>query len=208
MKDRELAKQVAAHRHGRVPRTLRRQQVLAEAQALFVERGYREASMEELARRMGVSKPVVYELAGSKEQLFKDVMEAVSEELTARMTAAVASEQDLGPRLHAGILAFLRFVQEQRAGWTALLSMEAGPGTAEIAALRRAQARLVAAALSDGGPGSVEPERVDVLAHAINGGVETVALWWQAHPQLTAEALAELLGSLYAPGVRALLGSR
>jgi len=204
MKSNKLAKELAAHGHGKVPRALRRQQVLAEAKALFVERGYQSASMDELAKRMGVSKPVVYELAGSKEQLFRDVMEQVSSELTQRMSLAVLAEHGLERRLHAGVLAFLRYVAEERDGWRALLSMESGAGSLEIAAIRRRQAELVAGMLAADGT-ALDPDHVAVLAHAVNGGVETVALWWATKPELTPEALAELLTKLYAPGLMALL---
>ncbi len=204
MKSDELAAEVAAHPHGRVPRELRRRQVLAEAHALFVERGYHAASMGELARRMGISKPVVYELAGSKEELFRDVMAAVAEELAARVAAAVAAESELAGKLHAGILAFLRFVEERRTGWSALLSMEAGPGSAEVAAIRRGQVSLVAAMIADGVAGAAETRVAEALAHAINGAVEAVAVWWAAHPELSAAELAELLTALFAPGLLAL----
>ena len=48
--------------HGRVPRAVRGRQLLELAAELFAERGYGGASMDELARRAGVTKPVVYEL--------------------------------------------------------------------------------------------------------------------------------------------------
>ncbi len=196
---------MAEHAHGRVPRELRRRQVLAEAKGLFVERGYQGASMEELAKRMGVSKPVVYALVGSKEALFRDVMAQVSEELSLRMAEAVAAERSLERRLHAGILAFLRYVAAERRGWKALLSMEAGPGSEEIVAIKRGQAQLVAALLGSG-TGELDARRLEALALAVNGGVETVALWWETQPELTPETLAELLTKLYAPGLVALLG--
>lgn len=62
--------EVEGYARGRVPRDVRERQIVALAEALFLERGYQGASMEELARRAGVSKPIVYDLVGSKEQLF------------------------------------------------------------------------------------------------------------------------------------------
>src|SRR5581483_8070029 len=104
MSDKPLAAELAAHPHGRVPRALRRRQVLAEAHQLFSERGFTGASMDELARRMGVSKPVIYELAGSKEQLYRDVMASVHGELASALAEAAAGEPDLPRKLRAGIL--------------------------------------------------------------------------------------------------------
>lgn len=207
MDTKALAAQVATHTHGRVPRELRRRQVLAEAYDLFVERGYQGASMEELARRVGVTKPVVYALAGSKERLFREVMAGVQEDLAGAVASAVAAEHDLAGRLHAGILAFLRFVHRRRDGWAALMSMESGLGSAEVVTMRRQQVGLVAALIAQSGgrgrPG-VDARTLEVLAQAINGAVELVALWWQAHPELSAEALADLLTGLLSPGLLSL----
>jgi len=208
MNEKALVAQIALHAHGRVPRELRRKQVLAEAHDLFVERGYQAASMDELARRVGVSKPVIYDLAGSKEQLFRDVLASVEAELAAQIASAAAEPADLAGKLHAGILAFLRFAHSRRVGWAALRSVESG-ATSEIAAMRRIQAELVAALIVDGARRDgrhLDHRTAEVLARAINGAVEFVALWWLARPERTAEALAELLTDLLSPGLRSLTG--
>ncbi len=206
MNTKALATQVATHAHGRVPRALRRSQVLAEAHDLFVERGYKGASMDELARRCGVTKPVIYDLVVSKEMLFRELMAGLQAELVACLASAVTGEREIEGRLHAGILGFLRFVHQHRRGWAALLSMESGLGSAEISAIRRQGAMVVAGliAQSTGRGGSKADARtLEAVAQAINGAVEFVALWWQAHPDLSAEALADLLAQLLSPGLAA-----
>lgn len=207
MDTKALTAKVAAHAHGRVPRDLRREQVLAEAAALFIERGYQGASMDELARRVGVTKPLVYDLVGSKEALFREVMASVQQDLTACVASAVAAERELSGRLHAGILAFLRFVHQHRKGWAALLSSGAGPVSAEAVALRREQVGLVAGLIGASlGPAGarLDGRTLEALAQAVNGAVEFVALWWQDQPGLTAEELADLLTKLLSPGLDAL----
>ncbi|MBF6150494.1 TetR/AcrR family transcriptional regulator, partial [Nocardia nova] len=47
--------------------TQRRQQLIEIGRALFAERGYDATSIEEIAQRAQVSKPVVYEHFGGKE---------------------------------------------------------------------------------------------------------------------------------------------
>jgi len=192
-----LADELAAHPRGRVPRALRRRQLLSVAHDVFVERGYQGASMDEIARRMGISKPVVYALAGSKEQLFTEVMASVNAALAEAVAGAVSAEHQSRLKLRAGILAFLRFVEGRREAWVALASLEAGPVSAEIAAMRRRQALLVASLIVAGedpaASGAVDPCTAEALAHAINGAVESVAMWWQDHPSIPAEALADLL---------------
>ena len=48
----------------------RREQLIAIGRSLFAERGFEGTSVEEIAMRAGVSKPVVYEHFGGKEGLY------------------------------------------------------------------------------------------------------------------------------------------
>src|SRR5947209_3887524 len=61
--------------------TERRHQLIDIARSLFAERGYEGTSIEEIALRANVSKPVVYEHFGGKEGLYAVV---VDRELSAR----------------------------------------------------------------------------------------------------------------------------
>ncbi|MGP3953009.1 TetR/AcrR family transcriptional regulator [Streptomyces sp. 7N604] len=54
----------------RMPRAVREQQMLDAAVETFAQRGYRAASMDEIAELAGVSKPLVYLYLNSKEELF------------------------------------------------------------------------------------------------------------------------------------------
>lgn len=204
MNPNDLAEQLAQYRRGKVPAALRRQQILAEAQRLFVERGYHGASMDELARRVGVTKPVVYKLSGSKEQLFRDVMAGVNAELAAAITAAAAPQATLEGKLRAGIGAFLEFVREQRDGWLALLSADTGAASAQVADMRRRQAALVAALLAEGLGDAVDQPLGEVLGFAVNGAVEFAASWWLHHPDVPADVLADLLTRMLARGLLSL----
>src|SRR4051794_37843195 len=120
-----LAAEVARYPHRRVPRELRRRHLLSVAEELFVERGYQLSSMDELARRAGVSKPVVYDLVGSKEQLFHEVMARFADELAETVATAVSAETDPDRRLHAGALAYFHFVDAHRAHYGALFLSDA-----------------------------------------------------------------------------------
>jgi AcrR family transcriptional regulator len=197
---------VGAYAHGRVPRDVRRPQVLALASDLFIERGFAAASMDELAKRAGVSKPVIYDLVGSKEALFGEVCAQEAAALAEAVQSAVAAESDQDRKLYAGALAFFRFAEQRRAAWDALLSADAAPVNAELNAARRFQAASVArmlaeAAESTGAP--LDPTFTDACAHAINGALEALSVWWRDHPAVSAEALATLADNLVSPGLRA-----
>ena len=53
----------------------RRQQLIEIAKSLFAERGFDGTSIEEIAQRAGVSKPIVYEHFGGKEGLYAVVVD-------------------------------------------------------------------------------------------------------------------------------------
>ena len=76
-----IEQELAGHPHRRVPRDLRRRHLLELATELFSERGFEAASMDELAQRAGVSKPVIYDQFGSKEGLVVAVVDAMGIEL-------------------------------------------------------------------------------------------------------------------------------
>ncbi len=198
------AAEVRRYPRGRVPREVRLRHVLTLAEELFVERGYRHASMDELARRADVSKPVVYDLVGSKEQLFGTLMDRWADELATRVSAVVLAEPDPGERLRVGARAFFGFVGEHRGAWWALLSGDDAPVTAAFAAARERQARLVAQLLEQGALDAgdpVDPVVAEALAHAVNGAFEALARWWASHPDVTDVALADLLVGLVGPGL-------
>jgi AcrR family transcriptional regulator len=204
-----LANDVAAYPRGRVPKEVRRRHVVGLASELFTERGYERASMDELARRAGVSKPVVYDLVGSKEELFRDVMTLEAEELARRISQAVASEAVPEERLRAGAVAFFRFVGERKETWASLMAMEAAAVTREVARVRRYHSTVVAGLLAQGAAelgAEFDPLVTDAIAHAINGACEALAMWWQEHPDVEAEVLAGMLTELVRPGLLALSG--
>src|SRR4029079_5186784 len=107
-------------RHGRVPRVVRERQLVELGEQLFAERGFAKASMDELARRAGVTKPVIYELFGSKEGLFRACLEGLALRMAEEIAEAARAEPDPEARLRAGGLAFLRFASENRVAYELL----------------------------------------------------------------------------------------
>src|SRR3546814_17075639 len=71
--------------------TQRRQQLIEIGRALFAERGYEATSIEEIAQRANVSKPVVYEHFGGKEGLYAVVVDREVNLLLAMMRASLTS---------------------------------------------------------------------------------------------------------------------
>jgi AcrR family transcriptional regulator len=74
-----------ATRRRRLSAEQRRASIIAAATEVFAEAGYRRATMAEVARRVGVSEPVVFQNFGSKAAVFA----AAVEDATSRMTATM-----------------------------------------------------------------------------------------------------------------------
>jgi AcrR family transcriptional regulator len=193
---------IADFPHGRVPRPVRERQLADLAEQLFAERGYAGASMDELARRAGVTKPVIYDLFGSKEGLYRACVERSAEHLRNAVFEAAQGEGEMEERLRAGCLAFLRFAVEHRVAWDVLWLAPDGHFAAEAQSIRARQAALVAALLAEEAAPDVDPLQLDAAVSILNGGSEALAGWAFEHPETPLEPLADLFVSLLAPGLR------
>jgi TetR/AcrR family transcriptional regulator, mexJK operon transcriptional repressor len=72
----------------------RRQAILDVAFRTFLEKGYAESSMAEIAARLGGSKTTLYHYFPSKDDLFLAVAEAESQRTTQRLNAFVEPQGD------------------------------------------------------------------------------------------------------------------
>jgi AcrR family transcriptional regulator len=194
------AQQVQGFKHGQVPRPVRERQVLELAEALFAERGYGGASMDELARRAGVTKPVVYELFGSKDGLFGACVDRSIERLAAEIAAAVRAQDQPEARLRAGGLAFIRFAAGNRVAWD-LMSM-GGRFAEQARAVRSSQAELIRGLMAEMAAEGTDPRELEVAAHAVNAAYEGVAHWMWEHPDVSIERIADWIADLLIPGLR------
>ena len=206
MSDRSAAlDELANYRHGRVPRELRERQLLVIAEELFAERGYQRASMDELARRAGVSKPLIYELFSSKDELHRRLFQRAADELASAVATSIVPDGSLEATLHEGALAFFHFIDDHRAAWAMLYADEGGaPHTPHLNEIRARQTRLVAgllAARAEQLGVGLERDRLEAVANALNGAFEWMAHWWRANPEVEPETLAAWLVELVLPGL-------
>ena len=186
-------------RHGRVPRALRERQLVELGEQLFAERGFAKASMDELARRAGVTKPVIYELFGSKEGLFEACLEGLALRLAESIADAARAQTDPEGRLRAGGLAFLKFAADNRVAYELLYEGRFSDAAVRV---RKRQAALILELMREIAPEEVDPRELEVAANAVNSAYEGVAHWMWDHPEMEVEQLADWTVELLLPGLR------
>jgi AcrR family transcriptional regulator len=196
----EAAARIEDFKHGRVPRAVRRRQLVELAERMFAERGYARTSMEELARRAGVTKPVVYELFESKDGLFRVCVERAIEGMAASIVEAFRSEGEPEARLRAGGLAFLRFARDNRVAWD-LMAMQARFAD-QAQTVRRSQAQLIRTLMEEIAPEGTDPRELEAVAYAVNSAYEGAAHWMWEHPDAPVEEVADWIVALLLPGLR------
>jgi AcrR family transcriptional regulator len=97
----------------------RRDQLLDVGRELFAEKGFDAVSVEQIASRAGVSKPVVYEHFGGKEGLYAVLVDREMRSLLDRITSALVGERPRA-KLEQAADAFLSYIEEQPAGFRVL----------------------------------------------------------------------------------------
>lgn len=192
----------------KVARAVREVEILREAGVVFASRGFHATSMDEIAERAGVSKPLVYNYFGSKESLYFAYVERSGGDLLgAIVTIGREASTDPEERLRAGALAFFAFVEERRQGWDVLYSELAAAGAPfrrEVLEVRR-RIVVATAALFEEVAGEGDGDDYTALAHAFVGAGESLANWWLQHPDESKEAMAERLMNVTWEGLRAIL---
>jgi AcrR family transcriptional regulator len=197
----------------RLAREDRMEQTLVAAHALFAEHGYAAVKMDAIAASVGVTKPLLYNYFGNKEQLYITCMERAGDSLTATVAEAVADSANPGEALGAGVRAFFSFLDSDRAAWAVLFD-ETLPRGGEIAErvgdYRGAIVELVSGSLLSQLPqdrrDAVRIE-FEALSTALLGAAEALARWWLRTEEISANDAAELLISTIEPGLRGRSGS-
>ncbi len=98
----------------------RREQLISVGRQLFAEKGFDGTSVEEIAARAKVSKPVVYEHFGGKEGIYAVVVDREVNELLERITGALTAGH---PRelLEQAALALLDYIEQETNGFRVLV---------------------------------------------------------------------------------------
>ena len=184
----------------RLPREVRERQILDAAVRVFAERGYHEASMDEVSDVAGVSKPMIYAYLGSKEDLFAACIHREATRLLEAVAAGIQAELPADMQLWHGLGAFFEYVGTHRESWRVIHRQsitQGGPFSAELLAMRRqaislVDTLLVRVATKEG----LDDNATESLAAALVGAAESLADWWLDHPEVPSKIVASRLMNL------------
>lgn len=101
--------------------TQRREQLLDVSRQLFAEKGFEGTSVEEIAARAQVSKPVVYEHFGGKEGMYAVVVDREIQALTTALTGALEAGGHPQVLLERTALALLDYIEASTDGFRILV---------------------------------------------------------------------------------------
>lgn len=178
----------------------RRSQLISVGRAVFAERGYDGASVEEIAERAHVSKPIVYEHFGGKEGLYAVVVDREMEHVISNIAAAISHGSPQG-RLGGATLAFLEYVKDQPEGF-AVLSRDVPAKVGMASLLAEVGARVGDVFASEFKKAGYDTKAAPVYAQALIGMVTYVGQWWTENQKQDIEDIAAHVTALAWMGLR------
>lgn len=210
-----------AAKRTRMSASERREQLIAVARGLFAERGFDATSVEEVAARAQVSKPVVYEHFGGKEGLYAVVVDreittisaAISSAITdpAGGTAVAPDAEDLGMPDAPGsasriaeraALALLTYIEDSPDGFR-ILSAGSDRAAGTYSTLLADVAIEVSGILaSQFAAHDLDPRTAPLYAQMLVGIVAMPAQWWLENRSMSKEEVAAHMVNLAWNGLR------
>jgi AcrR family transcriptional regulator len=172
----------------------RRELIEAAAADVFAERGYRGASIEQIARRSGVSPPVVYDHFASKLDLYRRLLERHYAELREVWRATFVGEETPGSRVARSFDAWFAYIETHPFASRLLFRPPSGDAAAEAAHAEVTGASSAAImplfAAEPGAEGLVGPldeAGMEMAWVVLRGVLQGLALWWADHPEVPRE---------------------
>ncbi|MFC4561946.1 TetR/AcrR family transcriptional regulator [Nocardiopsis mangrovi] len=173
------SEQKSRSRRKRMTGKERREQLLDIGRELFAERGFDAASVEEIAARAGVSKPVVYEHFGGKEGIYAVVVDREMQKLLGMVGESLTADHARG-KIENAASALLQYVEESSQGFRILArDSHAASGTGSFASLISDIATQVEHILAEEfRERGYDPKLAPLYAQSLVGMVALTGQWW------------------------------
>jgi AcrR family transcriptional regulator len=189
----------------RMTAAARRQVIETAATEVFAERGYQGASIDEIARRSGVTPPVVYDHFASKLDLYRCLLERHFAELREVWRQHLSGDDLPERRIARSIDAWFAYLEIHPFAGRMLFRDTTGDPQieaihAEVAAQSRAAVMPLFAAEpgAEGLTGSLSGEGLEMAWIVLRGVLQGLAIWWYEHPGVPREqVVATAMNSLW-----------
>lgn len=180
----------------------RRAQLVDVGRTVFAKRGFEATSVEEIADRAKVSKPIVYEHFGGKEGLYAVIVDREMEYVVRRITEAITHGTPR-ERIEQAALAFLTYVRDQPVGFAILAQDRPLSSSTGMASLLNDVAERVGNVFASSFKAAgYDPKTAPIYAHALVGMVTFVGRWWTETRKPSVEEIANHLSALAWMGLR------
>ncbi len=169
----------------------RRNQLVEVAKSVFAELGYDGASVEEIAARAKVSKPILYEHFGGKEGIYAVVVDRESARLLEMLTARITPERSAREQLHGSAMAFLEYIEADHDGFRVLTRdspSSHGGGYAGLLSDVADKAEEVLTAFFQ--RTGLDRKAAPIYAHGLVGMIASIGAWWAETRSPSKEAVA------------------
>lgn len=190
-------------------RALRKRLPIFEAAvAVFSEKGFARATMDEIAKRAGIAKGTIYYNYRSKKALFLSLIEEGIERLETAVKREISRKEDVLSRLEALIGAQLSFFEEHKDYCKILLSEVWGLGNRwekQVERLRSGYISIIKDLLQKGQAEGVIRKNleIDTAAVAVFGAVAVAALnAFVFEAQYRYDSILQTLKDLLLTGIR------
>lgn len=176
----------------------RREQLIVIGRTLFADKGFEATTVEEIAARAGVSKPVVYEHFGGKEGLYAVVVDREIRTLLDAITGALDERTHARALVERAALALLDYVENSSEGFRILVrDSPTGQSTGSFASLISDVAsqveHILAAQFKASG---LDPKTAPIYAQMLVGMVALTGQWWLDSPKFKKDEVASHLVNL------------
>jgi AcrR family transcriptional regulator len=176
----------------------RRELIEQAATEIFAERGFHGASMEEVARRSGISIPVVYDHFESKRALHRRLLERHYAELRQVWLDHLVGDDPPEKRIPTAFDAWFAYVERHPYAWNMLFRETTGDP--EVRAFHREveiQSRTALMPLFAKEPGvqkiaGSSDEELEMAWESVRSVLQGLALWWYEHSHVPRERVVAI----------------
>ena len=167
----------------------RRDVIEQAATAVFAQRGYRGASVAEIARESGVTVPVVYDHFRSKQELYERLLIRHYAELRDVWFTHAAGGAPLTAWLPAAVDAWFEYVERHPFAGRMLFADSTGDPHLqaihrEIQRASRDQMLPLVVEATEGVIDGSDPIEVELVWEPLRAVLQGLAVWWVEHPDV------------------------